>query len=74
MAGTPEGAAKMNQKLLERFGSEEALRAWRAESALKAQKAWAANGRKPRGFAHPDSDPHESGRKGGTISRRGKAQ
>lgn len=41
--------------------------------ALKAQESWKKNGRKPRGFAEDPERASWAGRKGGYISRRGKA-
>lgn len=66
MAGTVAGGKLAAKKNLEKNPN------FYREIALKAQESWKANGRKPRGFAHPSANPVESGAKGGRISRRAK--
>lgn len=70
MPGNKSGAAKMKAKMIERFGSEEAWKAWMRNNASKGGKVSSAE--TGAGFAHKDADPVSAGRKGGKVSRRGK--
>jgi len=74
MAGSKAGAAKMKQKMIERFGTEEAWRAWMKENSSKGGKQGHGGGfawMKENGM---DEEIRAAGKKGGTRSRRGKAQ
>lgn len=60
MSGTKEGARKAAATTKERHGED-----FYARNALKAQKAWDKNGRKPRGFKYDPEVARLAGRKGG---------
>lgn len=67
MVFTEESKAKMYAKLLERFGSDEAIAAWRKNIGTLGGQ----NG-KGHEFGHGKVDPATAGSKGGSISRRKK--
>ena len=64
MVQTKAGAKKARAKMIERFGSEEAYKAFMAENGRKGGKLSSG-----RGFG--EAGPGAAGRKGGFISRRG---
>lgn len=74
MGQTAEGIKVFRETMIEKYGSEEAWRAHMAENALLAQKSWALNGRKPRGFAANRERARQAGAKGGRLSRRSKSK
>ena len=69
MAGSKIGGEKAAKTNKERHGED-----FYRNIALKAQKAWEENGRKPRGFAANPELARRAGMKGGKTSRRGKAK
>lgn len=66
MAGTLEGAKKMREASIKRFGSEEAYREWMRSIASKGGKLGRTGG-----FYANRELAREAGKKGGMISRRG---
>ena len=68
MAGTKAGGLKAAKKNLAKDPD------FYRKIALKAQKAWEENGRKPRGFAANPELARIAGAKGGKISRRTKKE
>ena len=62
----------MRQTMIKKYGSEEAWKQFMRQNAIKSQKSWEANGKKPRGFSYDREKASAAGHKGGTISRRSK--
>lgn len=69
MSGTKIGGYKASLTNKKKYGDD-----FYAKIALKAQEAWAANGRKPRGFAANKALAQRAGAIGGRRSRRGKGR
>lgn len=69
MAGTTQGGKAAAQTNKERYGKD-----FYAKIGAKSNESWEKNGRKPRGFsAMTPERRRELGKKGGSISRKGKS-
>lgn len=66
MSGTKAGAAKATAKIIEKFGED--------YFAIQGSKGGKAPYKGKKGFAANPELASRSGRKGGTISRRGRAK
>lgn len=79
MSQTKEGGRKMVQTMTDKYGSYEGFQAHMRTQASKGGKRTMESGAKPKGYAisktYSLDDPRHPvncGRKGGTISKRGK--